>query len=430
MATLLKNAQPARACRDTFKPRSRLRRPLAFLRCCCSAVAITVLFAGCAVEKTPPGRALQILPAVLGDPASDPLAVDPAWMLALPDRAGSRAEEVVGFRLFDRYLYPGEPARGLLRINPQNLPWRQRVHFEVWDEPGLNLLWTEVATVQRDESYLVQISPLAGPEFADQALQIRVRANAFLVTERAFILPRPTTAPESEPDDKLAGAIFPVPMPAGPVGPSDAPLALVATPGETISAATVLWPIQPVQGVKFALTPPATTQFEQVDVRMVQGSKLQSVPPAGASLRPGLSNVFVTTLRIPANARPGTWIGNWQAADSSGVIFSRPVSIVIAELPYLPADTMQARYLNALDAILLAARAEGGSFRARLLAGRIERRVDEAANYYAGLPPRPLPILMGDMQFPHKLRWLILRSIAQLQDAGVAMPKVEHVLAP
>lgn len=381
---------------------------------------------GCKLEQGPGGRAVRVLPAILGDPRTDPLAIRPDWAPRLPDRPGGRPEEVVGLTLFDHYVFPGEPVTGLLRINRHNLPGRLRVHLEVWDEAGLNILWQSAVRVQPGEVYLVQIAPLAGEAFVDQTLQIRVRAKVFQVTERVAVLPRPPAPPAMAPlanrnPEALAAGAFPLPPPAGPVGPNDEPITLVTTPGERVGAVAVLWPNQFIEGVS-----------TRVSDGPLNGSTVQAIrqPTSRADereLMPGVSNVFVMT--TPPIRQPGSYAAQWEFTDSAGLLLARPIALAVLDLPILPASpgrtTAQARYLATLEALIRAAR-DGGNFQQRLAADRIEKFVDRAADHYARQPAGPLfDQLADDQRFPLKLRWIILHAIEQLHSAGVPTTRVE-----
>ncbi|MDD4889600.1 MAG: hypothetical protein PHU85_06685 [Phycisphaerae bacterium] len=403
---------------------------------CVSTITIVLLalllLTACQLNHGPTVRNVSVLPAILG--GADPLAISPDWAPKLPDRAGNKADEVLGFRLFDRYLFPGEPATGLMRINRRNLSGRQRVHVEVWDDAGLNLLWQAAVKVQPDETYLLQIAPLADESFVDQSLQIRLHTNVFLVTERVYILPRPRLPaklpkPVNQMPEWVSAGAFPIPLPGGPLAPNDEPIVLLATPGEVVIGAVVLWPTQAVAGA---------ASFQSAGQKVVwlqwrydakprydwpEGGIVTTRQTEPEELAPGRSNIFIVGVQSD---------GVWRFTESpNGYRVERPIHLVVLDLPLLPArpglDTAQARYLATLEAMLKTARNEG-NFQTRLLADRIEKLIDRAAEYHANQPA----CLLGkqfpaDEQFPFKLRWMILRSMQQLKAAGVAMPAAQPV---
>ena len=405
------------------------------------------LLAGCKLNSGPEARSLRWIPsaAFTAETAGlgKLLAIDPAWTPTLPDRLGARPEEVVGFRLFDEYVFVGEPATGLLRINGRNLPWREYVHFQVWDEPGMNILWEGIARVEPDETYIVQIDPLANASYADQTLQLSIRANAFMINRRVHVLARPGGEPVSDEsssnESAMDGAAFAMPLPPGPVGANDQPLTLIGTPGETIAGALVVWPTQSFDAVvsTFRSRGVAPARGDLRDWSMTLAAldpakeALTLMPAQGVELAPARAAMFVLNLTIPPGTPAGTYRADWSlhAADRLESLFRRPVTVIVRDVTLEPAtpgepDATQARYLAALRATVRSARSMPSAV--RNAADRLEKRIDAAVSYYASRPAGgPADLLLApDQRFDFKLRWMILDGIDQLQTAGVGPPLV------
>ncbi len=402
-------------------------------------VAVAAL-GGCKYGSGASERVLRSAPAFVG--GDDPLAIAPAWQPNLPDRVGTTPEEVLGVRVLAPHVLAGDPLNVLLRTNRNNLPWRQRVHLELWDETGLNIIWEGVTTVDPNEATLVQIAPLGDASLADQTLLLKVRAAAFVVFRKVQVLPRPPAAGMAfrvaDPENLLASGVYPLPLPTGPVGPNTDALHLLGVPGETVCGVAVVWAHQRLEGLASTIQPAGRDEIgrdadpppfylgavSSVDVLAprADGTMPESPSPASpgrVTLEAGQWAAFVLRVAIPADTPPSRLLGYWRIDARDEMMLSRPVYLNVHAPPPGPAPDGSARdrYLAMWQNAKTGAELAGGP--AAIRARAADRAISRAVDYYAGSPPTPGHALAAPYRqdLPWALRWMILRSIEQVRRA-------------